>query len=201
MKIKKIKCGTKVFDWKVPAEWNVKDAYIMDKFNKKIIDFKKNNLHLLNYSIPIKKKLNRDEILKKIYSIKKLPNAIPYVTSYYKKIGHFVKHLKKNNLLKKNYSKKDFFKVKINSFFNVNGCMNYGEFFVKGKTNKEILISTYICHPSMANNELSGPLIVTALANYFKKTNPYYGIRFLYIPETIGSIAYIQKNLNKMKKI
>tara|TARA_A100001015_G_scaffold317377_1_gene434198 strand:- start:1614 stop:2924 length:1311 start_codon:yes stop_codon:yes gene_type:complete len=200
LKIKKVRCRKKVFDWKVPAEWNVKDAYIMDKFSKKIIDFKKNNLHLLNYSIPVKKKLNRNEILKKIYSIKKLPNAIPYVTSYYKKNWGFCETFKKKQLIKKNYSKKDSFKVKINTYFNKNGYMNYGEYFVKGKTNKEILISTYICHPSMANNELSGPLVVTALANYFKKKKPYYGIRFIYIPETIGSIAYIQKNLHKMKR-
>ena len=200
LKLKKIKCGKKVFDWKVPAEWNIKDAYIKDKFNNKIIDFKKNNLHILNYSIPIEKKINRDEILKKIYSIKKLPDAIPYVTSYYEKNWAFCETFNKKEIIRKNYKRKDVFKIKIDSNFNNNGYMNYGEFFIKGITKKEILISTYICHPSMANNELSGPLVTTALANYFKKKNPYYGIRFIYIPETIGSIAYIRENIRKMKK-
>ena len=90
LKIKKIKSGKKVFDWKVPEEWNVKDAYVLDKYGKKIVDFKKNNLHLVGYSIPIEKYINRDQLLQNIYSLKKQPNAIPYVTSYYKKNGVFV---------------------------------------------------------------------------------------------------------------
>ena len=88
----------------------------------------------------------------------------------------------------------------INSKFNKNGSLNYGEFYIKGKVEKEILISTYICHPSMANNELSGPIVSMSLISYFKNLNNYYSMRFLFIPETIGSIAYISKNLEKLKK-
>ena len=198
LKIKSIKSGTKVFDWKVPPEWFIKDAFVMYK-NKKIIDFKKNNLHLVSYSKPINKVLNKKNLYKKIYSIKKQPNAIPYVTSYYKKDWGFcasynsikkLKHLKNNEK----------FHVKINSHFKQDGVLNYGEIFIKGKSEEEILISSYICHPSMANNELSGPLVSIALAKFFLKKKNKRSLRIIFVPETIGSIAYIHKNYKKLKK-
>ena len=114
-------------------------------------------------------------------------------------IGAFAKHILIKKI-KKKYLPSDKFKVHIGTSFKKNGYMNYGEFLIKGVKKEEILISTYVCHPSMANNELSGPLVSLALANYFKKSKPYYGIRFLFLPETIGSIAYINKNLENLKK-
>ena len=200
LKIKKIKSGTKVFDWQIPQEWNISKAYVLDKYNKKIIDFKNSNLHVVNYSAPIDLSLKRNDLLKKIYSLPRLPDAIPYVTSYYKKSWGFCEtHINKIKI-KKNYKFSDKFKVVVDSKFNPNGYLNYGELLIKGKSKKEILISTYICHPSMANNELSGPLVSVALARYYIKKKPNYSIRFLFVPETIGSIAYISKNLKKMKK-
>ena len=199
-KIKKIKSGKKVFDWKIPPEWNVEEAYILDKNNKKIIDFKRNNLHLVGYSKNTNLILTKKKLLKKLHSLKKNPNAIPYITSYYKKYwGFCVSENFKKEVLKK-YKPKDKFKIYINSKFNKNGFLNYGEYLLKGKVKKEILISTYICHPSMANNELSGPIVSMSLISYFSKLNNYYSIRFLFIPETIGSIAYIFKNLKNLKK-
>ena len=199
-KIKSIKSGSKVFDWKIPPEWNVEDAFILDKQDKKIVDFKKNNLHLVGYSENTKKILKRDKLLKKLHSLKNYPEAIPYVTSYYKKNwGFCISENFRKRLIKK-YKPFDQFKILINSKFNKNGVLNYGEFFIKGKVDKEILVSTYICHPSMANNELSGPIVSMCLMSYFKKLNNYYSIRFLFIPETIGSIAYISKNLKELKK-
>ena len=169
LKIKSYPSGKKIFDWKIPKEWNVNDAYILDKKNNKIIDFKKNNLHLMGYSRSITKVLKKTDLLKKIYSIKKKPNAIPYRTSYYNLDWGFCCTNKVLNKIKNNYDQNDKFKVYIDSKFNKNGKMHFGEYLIKGKSKKEILISTYICHPSMANNELSGPIVSMALINFFKK--------------------------------
>jgi aminopeptidase-like protein len=200
LKIKKIKSGTKVFDWKIPREWNVVDAYIIDKYNNKIIDFKKNNLHLVSYSVPIKKNLTKKELFKNLYFLKNLPKAVPYVTSYYKKRWGFCISYNKYKILDKRYSSTDKFKVVINSSLNKKGYLNYGELILKGKSKKEILISTYICHPSMANNELSGPIISMGLINFFKKKKLNKTLRFIFIPETIGSISYLSKNIRYLKE-
>ena len=200
LKLKKIKSGTNVFDWKIPAEWNIIDAYIIDKNGKKIVDFKKSNLHVINYSKPVNLILTKRKLIKRIYFLKHFPSAIPYITSYYKKWWGFCVSYNffKKKFLK--YKNKDKFNVKIISNFNNNGNLHYGEALIKGKSKKEIFISTYICHPSMANNELSGPLVSTAIYNYFKKKKNKYSIRFVFIPETIGSISYINKNFKKLKK-
>ena len=196
LKILNIKSNTKVFDWIVPNEWKVKNAWIKQD-GIKIIDFKKNNLHLVNFSIPIyKKKINFYELNKHLYSIKNQPNSIPYVTSYYKKDWGFC--MKHNN--RKKLSKKSKYEVMIDSKI-YKGKMNYGEIFIPGKSNKEVLFSTYICHPSMANNELSGPTIQIYLSKFLSKLkNRQYSYRLIFIPETIGSISYINKNLSKLKK-
>lgn len=202
LKIKKIRSGSKVLDWIVPPEWNVKDAYVLNKFNQKIIDFKKNNLHLVGYSTPIKKTLKKFFFLNRLHSSEKLKNAIPYATSYYKRYwGFCVTHNDKESFIK-NYKKNDKFKIVIDTSLNNKGFLNYGEFLIKGKSDQEILISTNICHPSLANNELSGPIVSMSLINYFlkKKKNLKKSLRFIFIPETIGAISYISKNLKDMKK-
>ncbi len=202
LKIKKIKCGTKVFDWKVPPEWNLKEAFIKDKDGKKIIDFNENNLHIVGYSIPTKKFLKKKHLIKKIYSLKKQPNAIPYMTSYYNRDWGFCVTHKEKNRINKIFKNDDKFFVRINSTLNKNGFLNYGELVIKGKSKDEILISTYICHPSMANNELSGPIVSMSLINYFKKCSKLdKTLRFVFIPETIGSISYLYFNYKNLKKI
>ena len=200
LKIKKIKSGTKVFDWNIPEEWNVSDAYVIDKYNNKIIDFKKNNLHLVGYSVPIKKNIKKKELFKNLYFLKNQPNAIPYITSYYKRRWGFCTSYNEYKILDKRYSLNDNFKVVINSNLNKKGNLNYGELILNGKSKQEILISTYICHPSMANNELSGPIVSMGLINYFKKKNLNKTLRFVFIPETIGSISYLSKNLKYLKE-
>ena len=200
LKIRKIKSGVKVFDWKIPPEWNVSDAYVIDKHNNKIIDFKKMNLHLVGYSTPITKYLSKQELFKNLYFLKNQPKAIPYITSYYqRRWGFCVSYIQYKNL-DKQYSSSDKFKVVINSSLNKKGNLNYGEIILRGKSKKEILISTYICHPSMANNELSGPIVTMSLINYFRKKKLNKTLRFIFIPETIGSISYLSKNLNYLKK-
>jgi len=200
LKIKVFKSRKKVYDWRIPDEWNVKFAYIKDKKDKKILDFKNNNLHLVGYCQPIKKQITKTELLKHLHSVKSMPSSVPYITSYYNKYwGFCLTHRQKMSIVK-NYKSEDKFQININSSFNKLGKMHYGELVINGETKSEILISTYICHPSMANNELSGPLVSIALINFFKKVKLEKSIRFIFIPETIGSIAYINKNLMNLKK-
>lgn len=196
LKIKKIKSGTLINSWKIPKEWEVNEAFIEDSKGNKILDFKKNNLHLVGYSSAKSQLINFKDLSKKIHYLKNQPNSIPYVTSYYKKDWGFC--MSYNQFKKLN--KKEIFKVKIDSKFK-KGNLIFGESFFPGKTKKEILISTNICHPSMANNELSGIIVSTALGKFISRMkNRYYSYRILYLPETIGSIGYIQKNKIKLKK-
>ena len=202
LKINYFKSNTKVFDWTIPQEWNVKEAYVQDANKNKIIDFKKNNLHLVGYSRPIKRKITKKNLLKKIYVSRLYKDAIPYVTSYYKKDWGFCTTEKHKNEINKKYSKNEKFKILIKSNFKKkNGKMPFGEFILPGKSKQEILISTYICHPSMANNELSGPILSMMLIEYFKKIKLQKTLKFIFIPETIGSIAYINRNKNNLNKI
>ncbi len=195
LKIKKTPSNTKVFDWKIPLEWNVKDAYIQDKKGKKVLNFKDNNLHLMGYSVPFRGSVSYKKLTEKINFIKSRPNAIPYTTSYYKKRWSFNMSFSKFKKLKKN---EEYF-VNINSNL-TKGNINYGEIFFPGKYKKEILISTYICHPSMANNELSGPAVSIFLSKWLCKKKRKFSYRFIFIPETIGSINYINKNLKNLQK-
>ena len=162
----------------MPDEWNVKKAYI--KYNNKtIIDFDQNNLHLVGYSIPVNKKLSFKKLKKKNY-LKKQPDAIPYVTSYYKKDWGFCTTF--NNFLK--LDKKGEYEIFIDSKLK-KGKLNYGEILIKGKSDREIFLNTYICHPSMANNELSGPCVLTYLVKWIEKRKNKYSYRIIFAPETI----------------
>ena len=200
LKIKKIKSGTKVFDWITPPEWNVSDAYILDKNNNRIVDFKENNLYLVGYSVPVKKYISKKKLFKNLHFLKQQPKAIPYITSYYKKRWGFCVSYNQLKNFDRQYSSNDKFKVIVNSSLKKNGNLNYGELILKGKSKKEILISTYICHPSMANNELSGPIVSMGLINYFRKKKLNKTLRFIFIPETVGSISYLSKNINYLKE-
>ena len=203
LKINFFKSGSKVFDWTVPPEWNIKEAYLLDHNNKKLLDIKNNNLHIVNPSKKINQFLTFGELKKNLHYLKTRPAAIPYVTSYYKKNWGFCLSYNYYKKLEKYYSHKNSnkkIKVVINSSFNPNGKMNFGEVYIKGKFKEEILISTNICHPQMANNELSGPMCSILLYNYFKKKKNLKSIRFVFLPETIGSIAYLSKNLKTLKK-
>ena len=194
-KIEKVRSGSKVFDWTVPYRWEIKDGYIEDSKKIKIVDFKKNNLSVMGYSSPINKFLDFKDLKKNLHFIKNKPNWIPYVTSYYKKNWGF--SLSYNDFKK---LKKGKYKVYINSSFEKN-YLKYGLKILKGKSNKIILISTYLCHPSMANNELSGPLVMRELIKKIKNwKNRYYTYYFLINPETIGSICFIKKYHKILKK-
>lgn len=191
-KIKTFRSGSTHYDWKVPEEWNINDAFIQDENGNKLCDFKKNNLHLVGYSKRINKIFPFKELKKKIYFDKSNPDSVPYVTSYYKKDWGFC--MKYKDYIQMN--KKGKYRTYIDSKFS-KGKMHYSELVIKGKSKKEILLISYICHPSMANNELSGILIIAALSKILKPSK--YTIRLLLIPETIGAIAYINKNYSKLK--
>ena len=191
--LKSFRSGQSVYDWRVPKEWRIKDAYIKDSSQKKILDFNKNNLHLLNYSLPIKKKINFNNLKKNIFTNKQKPTIIPYVTSYYKKRWGFSMAYNQFKKMKK----KELYNILIDSG-HFDGKMDYAEMTLRGRSKKTILVCSYICHPSMANNELSGPLVIAALSKLLKKSK--YTVKLLLIPETIGAIAYIKKNIDYLKK-
>ena len=196
LKISEIPSGTKCFDWNVPPEWNVKEAWIKDSSGKKIIDFKKNNLHLLGYSEKFSGKLNLEELKKHLYTLPEQPEVIPYLTSYYKKRwGFCLSHNQLNDLTGDEYE------VCIDSELNDKGSMTMAEAVLEGETDEEILLSTYICHPSMANNELSGPLVTAFIYNELKKKkHRRYTYRILLNPETIGAICYLSLNGKHLKE-
>ena len=193
--IHSIPSGTKVFDWVVPMEWHVDEAYIIAPDGNKICDFSLNNLHLVGYSIPFCGKIKLSDLKNHLYSLPEQPNAIPYVTSYYKEHwGFCITQKQKESLVEGEYE------VVINSKI-FSGNLNYGEIVLPGKSNKEVFLSTYICHPSMANNEISGPVVLTYLAKWLQDlTSRNYTYRIVFIPETIGSITYISKNFKSLKK-
>ncbi len=194
LNILSIPSGTKVFDWTVPKEWNVKEAYIITPKGKKICDFNLNNLHLVGYSVSFNGELSLKELKNHLYSLPEQENAIPYVTSYYEpRWGFCISHEQLKSLEEGKY------KVVIDSELK-DGFLNYGELIVPGLSTKEIFLSTYICHPSMANNELSGPTVLTFLSKWISQLeNKRFTYRIIFVPETIGSITYLSLNYNDMK--
>jgi aminopeptidase-like protein len=193
--ISEIPSGTKVFDWTIPREWNINDAYIKNSKGEKIVDFKKSNLHVLNYSTPIHTKLSLQELLPHLHSLPDQPNVIPYRTSYYKENwGFCITHNQLINL------QDDEYEVVIDSTLE-NGSLTYAEFFIQGESNDEVLFSCYTCHPSMCNDNLSGVVLFTFLAKHLKNLSLKYSYRFLFIPETIGAITWLSQNESNVKKI
>ena len=196
LNISEIPSGTHCFDWTIPPEWNVKEAWIKDSKGNTIVDFGSNNLHVLGYSEMFNGKLNLEKLKEHLYSLPDQPDVIPYLTSYYKPRWGFC--LSDNQL---KTLKDDTYEVYIDSELNPNGSMTIGEAVLKGETDAEILLSTYICHPSMANNELSGPLVLAFIYKELKKKkNRRYTYRLLFLPETIGSICYLSMHGNKLKE-
>tara|TARA_Y100001958_G_C21243383_1_gene572160 strand:+ start:752 stop:2104 length:1353 start_codon:yes stop_codon:yes gene_type:complete len=191
-----IPSGEGHYDWKIPQEWNINQAYIKDSKGNTLIDFDDSNLHVINYSEPIDKKLSFDELKDNLHTLPDLPDAIPYRTAYYnKKWGFCLTH----NQLKK-FDKNDTYRVFIDSSFS-DGSLTLGDLVLSGESNKTFLITTYPCHPSLGNDNLSGIVLWTLLLRELKKRNLKNSYRFVIHPETIGAIAYLSKNENEMLKI
>jgi len=195
LKIFEVESGTKAFDWIVPKEWNINDAYIKNSKNEKIVDFRKLNLHVLNYSIPINCKLSLTELKEHIFTSQEHPDWVPYRTSYYKENWGFCMSQKQFESLED-----DTYEVVIDSSLE-NGSLTYGELFLSGDKRDEILFTCYICHPSMCNDNLAGTCLLTFLSNIISKKKLKYSYRFLFIPETIGAIVWLSKNQNHLSNI
>ena len=181
--------GSKCLDWTVPPEWKIREAYILDELGNKIVDWKENNLHIINYSEPVNMKLSLGELQNHLHSIPSMPDAIPYLTSYYNRTwGFCITHEQREGLPEQTYH------VVIDSEFIEDGSLTYADLIVPGEVEEEVLISSYICHPSMANNELSGPIVAVFLMLYLQQQRNYYTYRLVLAPETIGSIVYLSQH-------
>lgn len=196
LEIFEVPSGTKVFDWEVPKEWNIKSAYIKDSSGQIVVDFKNSNLHVLNYSTPINAEVSLEELKKHLHYLPEYPEWVPYRTSYYKEDWGFCLSYNQFQTLKN-----EKYNVCIDSTLQP-GHLTYAECFVAGEISDEILVSTHICHPSLANDNLAGISVVTFLIKELLKSKPRYSYRFIFIPGTIGAITWLainEKNVGKIK--
>lgn len=195
IKISEIASGEKIFDWTVPDEWNIHDAYIKDPLGRKIVDFRKNNLHLLNYSVPVHARISLTELKQHLYTIPDQPDLVPYRTSYYAKTwGFCLSHRQMLTLTEGEYE------VLIESSLQP-GSMTYGEILLNGASEDEVMIYTHICHPSLANDNLSGMALAAHMANYLAGKPLRHSYRFIFAPGTIGSIAWLASNETRTGRI
>jgi len=193
--IHEVPSGTQVFDWTVPKEWNIRDAYVKNLEGKRVIDFQKSNLHVVGYSIPVRKTVSLRELRDHLFTFPDYPNQIPFRTSYYNESWGFC--LRHDDLLK---LQDEEYEVCIDATLE-NGNLTYGEYYIKGSMPDEILISCHLCHPSLCNDNLSGVSLVTLLAKYLASTPLRYSYRFLFAPATIGAITWLSLNEARIDNI
>jgi aminopeptidase-like protein len=193
--VREVPSGTQVLDWTIPKEWNIRDAYIRNSAGEKIVDFKKLNLHVLNYSVPIRGKMRLDELKQHLFSLPDYPEWIPYRTSYYKENwGFCISHNLLESLTDEDYE------VVVDSSLE-DGHLTYGEYVARGETDEEFIISCHCCHPSLCNDNLSGIGLAIQLAKTLSQRKMRYTYRFLFIPGTIGSITWLARNRDIVPKI
>jgi aminopeptidase-like protein len=188
LELHEVPTGTRVFDWTVPNEWNIRDAYIKDATGQRVVDFQRCNLHVLNYSIPIHRKMALTELRPHLFTLPETPDWIPYRTSYYRETWGFC--LSQQQLER---MKDQEYEVRIDSTLEP-GQLTYGEYRVQGATDDEVLISCHSCHPSLCNDNLSGMATAARLAHLLQGISLRYSYRFLWIPGTIGSITWLAGN-------
>ena len=195
IELSEVPTGTQVFDWTIPKEWNIEEAYLEDEAGGRIVDFKVHNLHVVGYSVPVDEFLTLEELLPHLYSLENQPDVIPYVTSYYKEHwGFCMTHRQKLSLKPGRYH------AVIRSTLK-DGSLTYGEMYFPGESRKEVFFSSYVCHPSMGNNECSGQALIIWLARYIKAMkHRKYSYRLVLAPETIGAITYLSKHLEELKE-
>jgi len=195
LEVREIPTGTEVYDWTVPKEWNINDAYIKNSQGKKIVDFKACNLHVVNYSVPVKEKISLDKLKEHLFTLPNYPDWVPYRTSYYKESwGFCLTHTQYLELQDEEYE------VYIDSSLEP-GSLTYGEYFIPGETAEEVLISCHSCHPSLCNDNLSGISVAIFLAQHLSQLSLRYSYRFLFIPGTIGSITWLHENEARVSNI
>jgi aminopeptidase-like protein len=193
--VHEVPSGTPVFDWTVPKEWNIKDAYVRNSQGEKVIDFRKSNLHVVNYSTPVRETLSLRDLTDHLFMLPEHPDWVPYRTSYYKESWGFC--LSQNQFLQ---LQDDAYDVCIDASLQ-DGHLTYGEYYLPGEQSDEILLSCHVCHPSLCNDNLSGIALVTFLARFLSAEARRYSYRFLFIPGTIGSITWLALNEHRAADI
>ena len=192
IEIHEVPTGTKAFDWSVPKEWNIRDAFVKNSKGERVIDFAKSNLHVVNYSVPVRRRISLSELKNHLFTLPDHPDWIPYRTSYYKENWGFCVSRRQLEALEE-----DEYEVCIDSSLE-NGCLTYGEYVLPGESQEEVLISCHICHPSLANDNLSGIAVGVWLAKHLKNLPRHYSYRFLFIPGTIGAITWLAMNEDRL---
>ena len=193
--INEVPSGMKVFDWTVPLEWNIQDAYIKNLRGERLVDFRKSNLHVVSYSRPVRQRLALAELKQHLFTIPDRPDWIPYRTSYYKESwGFCLSHNQFNQLQDEEYD------VCIDASL-TEGHLTYGEYCLPGQMQDEVLISAHVCHPSLCNDNLSGIAVATFLAEWLASQPRHYSYRFLFIPGTIGSITWLSQHQQQVSRI
>jgi aminopeptidase-like protein len=195
LELREVPSGKQVFDWTVPKEWNIRDAWIKNSRGERVIDFQKSNLHVVNYSVPVRRRVSLAELREHLFTLPDHPDWIPYRTSYYKESWAFCLSQRQLDALHE-----DEYEVMIDSTLE-NGYLSYGECYLSGDIPDEILISTHCCHPSLCNDNLSGIALAAFLARHLAGLSLRYSYRFLFIPGTIGSIAWLALNEEKIHLI
>ncbi|HEX8948503.1 MAG TPA: DUF4910 domain-containing protein [Dissulfurispiraceae bacterium] len=195
LRVEGVPSGTKVFDWSVPREWNIRDACVKNSRGERVIDFRESNLHVVNYSMPVRKTVSLEELKDHLFTLPGHPDWVPYRTSYYKENwGFCLSHKRLRELEEGEYE------VFIDSTLE-DGFLHYGEVYLRGEEEDEILISCHACHPSLANDNLSGVSLATVLAQHLGAVSRRFSYRFLFVPGTIGAIAWLSMNEASVHRI
>lgn len=195
VKTHEVPTGTQVFDWTIPHEWNIRDAYVKNSRGERVIDFQRSNLHVVSYSLPVSAKMPLGELKRHLFSSPEKPDVIPYRTSYYAETWGFCLSQRQLEALEEGE-----YEVLIDSTLK-QGSLTYGELVLDGATDDEILISCHACHPSLCNDNLSGVAVATFLAKLLLSCEPQCSYRFLFVPGTIGSIAWLSQNESTVERI
>jgi aminopeptidase-like protein len=193
--IREVPTGTRLFDWEVPDEWNVEDAFVADGDGRRVIDFRQHNLHLVSYSEPVRTTLTRAELLERVHVLPERPDWIPYRTSYYERCWGFCMAARQCAALPQGR-----YRVEVRSSL-ARGSLTYGELTVRGASPEEVLLFTHVCHPSLANDNTSGMAIATALAEWVAREPRRFTYRFVFAPGTIGSLAWLKANEGRLKHV
>jgi aminopeptidase-like protein len=195
LSIEEVPTGTEVFDWTVPREWNVRDAYIKDSTDRRVVDFADSNLHVMSYSVPVNRVVSREELMEHVFTLPEHPDWIPYRTSYYQEAWAFCMSERQREQLRDPE-----YKVCIDSSLEP-GSLTYGECYLEGEIADEVLVSCHICHPSLCNDNLSGVAVATALAQSLQRAERKFSYRFVFVPVTIGAITWLALNQARVSQI
>ncbi len=195
LELHEVPSGTSVFDWTVPREWNIRDAYVANARGERVIDFRRHNLHVVQYSAPVRARMTLDDLRSRLFSIPERPNSIPYRTSYYKETWGFCLTDTQLRALQPGE-----YEVVIDASL-TDGSLTYGELFLAGETDEEVLFHAHCCHPSLANDNLSGLVVAAFLADTLAKTDRRYSYRFLFLPGTVGPITWLARNEHRVSRI